>query len=373
MSNSILSLSEKTSFEGIYKKETKRGLAYIARYTINKKTKTHIIAYEKDGMSEYDAFKLKLEIISSNKLSLALKSDNKEYLVSILFIKFMDSRKAYLASNTIANYKSIYNQYILKDFKDKDIRNITSNDLQKYINNLLSYRKPATVEKIVSAFKKFYLYLANKDIHRYNASSNLIMPKYDNKKYFSISKKDFNRIVHYISNIESLFYKTLYCLLLHGRRVNETITLRWTNIDFTSRIYYLNYEKTKTKKNQYYHLEDFQYEALKKLKQLYPTSTYVFENDKTKLPITYSSIFRVHKKLRIDLGMLDYTIHSLRHTVAYTIVNQGYPLEVVATLLGHSDIKSSSRYAVLEMSTAQKAYKKTLGFSLNKVLNDSNN
>ena len=70
--------------------------------------------------------------------------------------------------------QSIFNKYINVDFKDKDIREVTAIDLQNYINSLLNYRRPATVEKIVSAFKKFYVYLQDNDIYRYNAASNIL-------------------------------------------------------------------------------------------------------------------------------------------------------------------------------------------------------
>lgn len=367
MSNSLLSLTTKTKFQGIYKKETKKGIAFISRYTLNKKTKTQIVGYEYQGMTEYDAFKIRLDLMTSAQLSIAIETHKEEaFLLPKLFKQFINFRSPLLAKNTIANYQSIYNQYIKKDFEFKDVRDLTSDELQKYINKLLTYRRPATVEKIVSAFKKFYQYLQNKDIYRYNPSTSLIMPKYDNKKYFSITKKDVNRIVTYISTIESQLYKTLYFLLFHGRRVDETRTLLWSSVDLESKVYYLDYEKTKNRKNQYFYLEEFQIIELKKLKKLNPNSKYLFENPKTKQPITYSSIFRIHKKLRLELNLPSYSLHSIRHTTAFLLVNNGYSLEIVAKLLGHSDIKSTSRYAVLEMNKAQKAYKTTIANLFNK-------
>lgn len=362
MSNSLLSLTLKTNYPGIYKKETKKGLVFIARYTIDKKTRTQIIGYEKDGLTEYEAYKIKLNIVSSIQLNVATSKEKISlFLIPKLYKDFMDYRKPLLAKNTRDNYMSIYNQYISKDFEDKDIRNITYNDLQNYINKLLSYRRPATVDKIVSSFRKFYKYLQDEGIYKYNPASKLIMPKYDNKKYFTISKNELNKIISYVKNIDSILYKTFYLILFQGRRIDEVRTLKWTNIDFKNKIYYLDYDRTKTKKNQYYYLESFQIEHLLKLRNLNPDSIHVFENPKTKQPITYTSFFRVHKKLRIDLNLPEYSIHSIRHTVAHEIVNNGYSLEIVAKLLGHADIKTSSRYAVLDMNKAKSAYGKTIG------------
>lgn len=365
MSNSLLSLSVKTDFKGIYSKETKNGKAFIARYTINKKTKTQIIGYEKNGMTEYDAYKVKLNLMTDIKLSNAVNNNAQDnYLMPKLFLEFLEFKKPLLAKNTIDNYKSIYNQYIKVDYKNVDVRSTSMNDLQNYINSLLSYRRPATVEKILSAFKKFYLYLQDHGIYRYNPASNISMPKYDNKKYFSMSKADVKKLMSYIKKIDNHKYKTLYFLLLHGRRFNETITLMWTDIDFAGRIYHLKYNLTKTRNNQYYYLEEFQLEALLQLRKMYPNTKYVFENLKTKLPYTYTTIFRVHKKLRIDLNMPDFSIHSTRHLVAFLIINNGYSLEVCAKILGHKNIQSTQRYAVLEMNKARIAYKKTISAAL---------
>ena len=360
MSNSLLSQSSKTNYKGIYKKDTKKGIAFIARYTINKKIRTQIIGYEKEGMTEYDAYKTKVNLISSVCLSEAILIDKKSMLlIPELFKKFIEYRKSLLANQTNKNYESIYNQYISVDFKNKDIRDVSRGDLQNYIHNLLTYRRPATVDKIVSAFKKFYQHLNNEGIYQYNAASRLVMPKYDNKKYFSITKKDLNSVINYIKNIDSQVYKTFYYLLFAGRRVGEVMSLKWKNIDLSAKIYYLDYNNTKTKKNQYFYLEEFQLKELKKLRETNPLSIFVFENPETKQPYTYTTYFRQQKMLRIKLNMPEYNIHAIRHTVAHEIVNNGYSLEIVAKLLAHSDIKTSSRYAILEMNKAKKAYNQT--------------
>lgn len=361
MGNSLLSNTIKTDFQGVYKKNTSKGTAFIVRYTVNKKTRVQIVGYEKDGLSEYDAYKERQKLISSNQLLEIIEvNKQEEYFFNSLFLKFIEYKKPFFAKNTLENYNSIYNKYINIDFHNKDIREITPTKLQIYINSLLEFRRPATVEKIASTIKKFYQYLQDNDIYRYNAASGLQLPKYDNKKYFSISKRDVKKFIEYIRDMESIKYQTLYYMLLHGRRVSEVINLKWSDIDLNKKSYNLHYSQTKTRKNQHYYLEDFQVDALNRVKELDIDSKYVFENEKTKKPITYTSFFRIHNKLRKDLNMPDFNIHAVRHMVAFLIVNNGYSLEITAKVLGHQSIASTSRYAVLEMKQAKNAYSQTI-------------
>jgi site-specific recombinase XerD len=72
---------------------------------------------------------------------------------------------------------------------------------------------------------------------------------------------------------------------------------------------------------------------------------YVFTNPRTGKP--FSSIFYSWDAARIRAGMPDLRIHDLRHSFASFLVNAGRSLYEVQELLGHADIKTTSRYAHL--------------------------
>lgn len=50
--------------------------------------------------------------------------------------------------------------------------------------------------------------------------------------------------------------------------------------------------------------------------------------------------------------------HVLRHTLATTLINQGAPLMVVQSILGHEKAESTLRYAVLSGEARQREYKR---------------
>jgi site-specific recombinase XerD len=76
---------------------------------------------------------------------------------------------------------------------------------------------------------------------------------------------------------------------------------------------------------------------------------WVFPNPKTLKP--YVSIYYSWDSARRDAGLEDVRIHDLRHSYASFLVNAGRTLYEVQRLLGHTQIKTTQRYAHLSQDT----------------------
>jgi site-specific recombinase XerD len=72
---------------------------------------------------------------------------------------------------------------------------------------------------------------------------------------------------------------------------------------------------------------------------------HIFANPKTGLP--YVSFFYSWDAARKRAGLPDLRVHDLRHSFASFLVNAGRSLYEVQELLGHADIRTTSRYAHL--------------------------
>ncbi len=353
--NGLLTDAKKTKFKGIYTKDTKRGLAYIVRFTVNKKTFTQIVGYEHENLTLESAYLLKLQLIQEHQKRL-IDEGREKYQFLSLFIEFLDYKKSIMAKNTYKNYKSHYNAYFKEEFVNLDVRDITTHQLQKFINKLLKIKRPATVEKIKDSIKVFYRYLRDIGIVTINPARQVQMPRYDNQKYFILPKKKVKLIYQYISSIENLKVKLMFLFLLHGRRISEVLSLKWSDIDLLNGFYKINYENSKNRKNKYYPLQSFQIEVLKIIKK--DKNIYVFENEETKKPYSYTFAFREMKKLKLHCDIPQMTLHSFRHLLGFLAINKGISLEVIAELLGHSNIQVTSRYAKLKIEESQKAFNK---------------
>ena len=93
-------------------------------------------------------------------------------------------------------------------------------------------------------------------------------------------------------------------------------------------------------------------ELLRKL-QSDSVTPYVFANPNTRKP--FVSIFFSWDTARKRAGLPELRIHDLRHSFASFLVNSGRSLYEVKELLGHADIKTTSRYAHLSRETLAQA------------------
>jgi integrase len=351
---SLLSGTKSTEYTGVYEKDTGKDTKYIVRYTINKKTKTKVIGTKEEGVTGQQASIERLKLIHEEKFR-TLENKTEKYEFIVLYNSYLSFRKPLIAHNTYKNLKSHKTKYYNDHFKGRDIRTIKTKELQLFANNLLKTKKPATVEKIVNGLKKFFRYLHEEGIIVKNESAKVIMPKYDNKKYFMLPGTKVNKIIKYIKNLECPKDKALFCFLLHGRRINEVLTLEWRNIDFQNKRYTIDYKYSKNRKTMIFSLEDFMIEALGLLNQ---NTKYIFENPKTKKAFTYTTAFRLMKLLKYHCEVDNMTIHDFRHLIGYLGINQGQSLEIIGGILGHSNIQSAQRYSVLKTNKVQQAFKK---------------
>lgn len=138
-------------------------------------------------------------------------------------------------------------------------------------------------------------------------------------------------------------YDLIILLLDTGARYSEVANLEWSRIDLETRTIQL--WRSKVQNESILYMTDRVYAVLTRRRHQDPTSPFIFTNKRGEAR-GYSSI-AIRKAFR-RAGLSDCTIHTLRHTHASRLVQNGMTIYEVKEMLGHTDIKTTMRYAHLE-------------------------
>ncbi len=137
-------------------------------------------------------------------------------------------------------------------------------------------------------------------------------------------------------------YDIVVVLLDSGARYSEIAGLEWNQIDLRERT--IRLWRPKVQNESVLYMTDRVFRVLYRRHAENP-SGYVFSN-KAGDSRGYTS-GAIRKAFR-RAGLHDCTIHTLRHTHASRLIQNGMNLYEVKEILGHTDIKTTMRYAHLE-------------------------
>lgn len=135
-------------------------------------------------------------------------------------------------------------------------------------------------------------------------------------------------------------------LILTGARKREVLDARWEDFDLTRKVWRIPI--TKSGKSRRVPLSDGALTLLATMPRKFDCP-WAFANPDTGKP--YVSIFCAWNSARKKVGLEDICIHSLRHSHASFLINAGRTLYEVQNILGHSQVKTTQRYAHLSQDT----------------------
>lgn len=141
-------------------------------------------------------------------------------------------------------------------------------------------------------------------------------------------------------------------LLFTGARKREVLDAKWQDIDWQQKLWRI--PKTKSGKVRHVPLSSGALRVLQGARgEAIPGVEHIFANPRTGQP--YVSIFYSWDAARNEAGLPELRIHDLRHSFASFLVNAGRSLYEVQELLGHADIRTTSRYAHLSRERLREA------------------
>ena len=239
----------------------------------------------------------------------------------------------------------IARQHISPVFGDTRITDIPPREVEKWLHTLSTQGlAPSTCNRILAVFKSICSLAAMHGLLPAGQSPCANVPPF--KKYIQreryLSPREARLLMRTLERSSKPEALALRILLLTGARKSEILKARWEHIRLDHRL--LTVPLSKSGSPRHIPLSDEAVAVIRMIPRK-PGCPWLFPGQAMGKPI--SDIYVFWNNLRRELGFADVRIHDLRHTFASLLVNAGHSLYEVQKLLGHSDPRTTMRYAHL--------------------------
>ena len=268
-----------------------------------------------------------------------------------------------LTNQTIQDYKEDFLQFQRYYPHKKELTDLNKNDLNDFsYDQALNGLSPATIARRIATIKNFYMFLESDNLAKSIISEEINIPQKENTLPQVFSEEEFNQLLNapdLTSEKGIRDYAVLEILYSCGLRVSEAANLQINQINEQEEIINI---LGKGKKER---IVPIRKSALKAVK------TYINEVRNKHLVIDKKAVFIGKNGKRMSRQTL-YNIvvnnaklagiqkeihpHTLRHSFATHLLDNGADLRVVQELLGHTNIGTTQIYTHVTTKTLVKSY-----------------
>lgn len=281
------------------------------------------------------------------------------YGIIAQYLEYLELEKG-LSQNTIDAYRR--DLYEIAS-NAEDINEITRTTINSYVRKLRERKlAPASVIRKIASIRNFFKWAASSGIIEKNPASTLEQPKVPKKLPKVISLKEIEQMLK--NNLTPLEHVMLELLYSCGLRVSELVNLKITDIDLASkyvrcfgkgskeRIIPIG-ETAKKVINEYLSTREL---VIKKY-NLNTKRLLIMDNGRlVNRQDVYSFVHAQGKLIQKNISP-----HTLRHSFATHLLENGADLRIVQELLGHSDVSTTQLYTHISKKRLKEVY-----FSINK-------
>ncbi|MBR1598573.1 MAG: site-specific tyrosine recombinase XerD [Lachnospiraceae bacterium] len=266
------------------------------------------------------------------------------------------------SANTIASYKrdlnKLYNYLISVDITD--VNKVTGTNLNSYILQIEKQgMSTATVSRNIASIKAFFIFLLKQGVISEDPSEVLKPPKIEKKAPVILTTEEVNLLLEQPGGTTPKDIRDkamLELLYATGIRVSELINLKLKDVNLS-----LDYIQCRdgnkdrvipfTKETKAA-LEDYINNA--RMALCTDDQEVLFTNCQGS-PMTRQGFWKIIKYYSGKAGIKkDITPHTIRHSFAMHLVNNGADLRAVQEMLGHSDISTTQIYLKANANTKLK-------------------
>ena len=283
------------------------------------------------------------------------------------FLDYLNYELNY-SSHTLKSYEDDLNTYF--NFMQKnhiDYLQITKDDIRNYLKYLDGLKLTnRTISRMLSALRTFYKYLVLKKVVKTNPFREIRNPKLPKRLPNFLNNGEIEDLTNsYSLDDPTSIRNHLIIELLYstGIRVSELVNMKITDINFHDNTIKI---LGKGNKERIVLFGDYAREIidiyLEKSRNFFEKNNH---NDYLILncfgnKLTTRSVENIVKKASLDLKLNNkVTPHTIRHTYATDLLNNGADIKSVQELLGHSSLSTTQIYTHLTNDRIKSVYLKT--------------
>lgn len=237
---------------------------------------------------------------------------------------------------------------------------ITNHDVRGYLKYLDSCNlKNSTISRRISTLRTFYNYLVDENIVENNVFHNVKNPKLEKKLPNYLNYNEMEELLESIdiSTTEGLEKRLLIEMFYStGCRVSEMINVKINDIDFTNKTIRI---MGKGSKERIVYFGDYASKYLENYLSKVKCDKYLFTNKKGE-KLTINEVEQIVKDIMKHISIKTHvTPHTLRHTFATHLLNNGADIKTVQELLGHANLSTTGIYTHVSSDRLKDIYFKT--------------
>ena len=280
------------------------------------------------------------------------------------YTEYLNAQRG-LADNTLLAYRSDLYSFadFLKSVNVEEIEAIQRIHINMYIKYLYDKKyTPGSITREIASIKGFFKWLNINEYLKHNPALSIEQPKLPKHLPKVLSMKEIKQLLdEEMSIINKAVFELLYAA---GLRVSELTDIQLSNVNLNSK-----YVRClgKGSKERIVPIGEKACSAIKKylkerdfiIKKFGKSSKYLFlKEDGKKLTRqdVYNFIHGIGKTINKDISP-----HTIRHSFATHLLENGADLRVVQELLGHSDVSTTQLYTHISKKRLKDIY-----FSINK-------
>jgi len=283
------------------------------------------------------------------------------------FKRFLQVEKG-LSANSIYSYTydlKKFNEYLLSI--NKNILEATQDDVQQFLKfeKTKKQNSSRTLARSLAAIRQFYNFISENIPESENPTDKIESPHIEKTLPDFLSVSEIDRLFNSISegDMYELRDKTIFELLYScGLRITEAIEVKCNDIDFNNTMLLV------TGKGEKERIVPIGEEAMRLIRKYIAESRqeilgkreseFLFISKKGS-KLNRKSVWRLLKNY-VDRTKIEKNItpHTLRHSFATHLLENGADLRSVQELLGHMDISTTQVYTHLAKNTLQEIHKR---------------